>query len=146
MKDWRNDCLAQDRRAIGERREGLGELRGADWFRQIAIHARGKTSLPITLYRVRRQSDDREVFSGLFLEAADGSGCLKAIHLRHLAIHQYQIEPLGCQLLHYFPAVVRQQHPVSRFFEEPYNEPLVHPVIFGNQDREASQGESVRWM
>ena len=61
------------------------------------------TSLPtsaprpraIALHRVRGQRDDRQVPAGRALALADRRGRLEAAHLRHLHVHQHDVEFAG---------------------------------------------------
>jgi hypothetical protein len=67
-------------------------LFGADRFWQISIHSGSQTFLAITRHGVSCQSNDQLMFTCAKLFAANGRGRLKAIHVRHLKIHEHDIK------------------------------------------------------
>src|SRR5215510_9584782 len=61
-----------------------------DRFRDVVGTAAFQTLLAITFKRMGRKSDDGFAIAAL----AKDSRCLKAVHHRHLYVHQYDIERL----------------------------------------------------
>ena len=62
------------------------------------IHAGLQAALPIADQGVRRHRDDRNVALRIGFETSSLSGCLKAVHLRHLYVRQDQV--LVAQFVH----------------------------------------------
>ncbi len=55
------------------------------------VHARGKTIFNIILIHIRGHRDDGQFPPALRLQTADAPGRFKAVHFRHLQIHEDQI-------------------------------------------------------
>ena len=68
------------------------------------------------------------------LQLANFCGGFESIHVRHLHVHQNNIERLLAEFLHRFPAVVRATHVWPAFFRIREAKFLVHSVVFGDQD------------
>jgi hypothetical protein len=69
---------------------------------------------------------------GLF--PADLRGGLQAAHLRHLDIHENQIEVTSSPLLQSFQAIRSQRDPVSHLARHTHGDFLIHEVVFGQQN------------
>ena len=67
-----------------------------DRLGQIAVHAGGEAALAIAAHRVRGHGDDPHARRGALLARADAGGRFEAAHLRHLHVHQHDVERLGC--------------------------------------------------
>ena len=70
--------------------EDLLEFVPTHGFRDVVVHSRGQTLFPVVSHGVGRQGDDRDV-SLKTRRRPDGPGCLITVHLRHLAVHQYEV-------------------------------------------------------
>ncbi|OIQ63542.1 hypothetical protein GALL_549170 [mine drainage metagenome] len=85
---------------------------------------------------MRRQSHDRGPPVLKTLDLADRPGRLVPVHLRHLAIHQHQIElvlPVGANR---FQAVARRGHPAAQRFEQRLGHPHIRRIVFHQKDRD----------
>ena len=82
--------------------------RGKEFFRingfgQIVIHSCVQTFFPIAFQRMSGHGDNRQTIkSGI---GADMLCCFKAIHLRHLDIHEHRVRNVFCKNPDRFPAV-----------------------------------------
>ena len=68
-------------------------------LRQIAVHPGRQTALAIAGHRVRGHRDDAHVPAGPPFFPANRRRRLEAVHLRHLHVHQDEIEGLPLQSL-----------------------------------------------
>lgn len=87
--------------------------------------------------RMRGQGDDRDARPALgTLLPADQAGRLEAVHFRHLAIHQDQLDAVRVAqvLVQREPSVAGQAHRVAALGEEAAHHQLVHRVVLGDQD------------
>ena len=83
--------------------------------------------------------------TGRPLPLADGGGRFEATHLRHLHVHQHQIEPLLFQGLDRFFPVAGDDDLMAPFFQHTERKGLVHQVILGEEDAQGrGQGSGVR--
>src|SRR5690349_13151803 len=60
----------------------------------------------------------------------------KAVHLRHLAIHQDKVEKLSFKSFHSFSSVVCYDHAVPPLLQESRDQFLVHLIVFRNKKTE----------
>ena len=141
-------CLRDASRA-GARRCGLisyqsvdrgGEIARSYGFGYVGVHASGKTLRCIALHGVGGYGNNRYVGTGHTFLRPDGGGSFQAVHLRHLHVHEHQIKGLlrqGTEDL--FP---RAHHDdcVAPLLQCADNEPLVHHVVFGEQDVQVLPG------
>src|SRR6266849_1035274 len=68
------------------------QLLRPDRFGQISVHARAQAFFPIAFHRVRSQCNDHLMFSARLLLLADRRGGFHSVHIRHLHVHQHQVE------------------------------------------------------
>ena len=59
---------------------------------------------------------------------------LEPIHLRHLHIHEDQVEGPCVRLRHCFASVGNQRHTMPVLFEQKPDERLIRPVVFSDED------------
>jgi hypothetical protein len=83
---------------------------------------------------VRRHRQDREAGSGRLLPRADRGGRLEAVHLRHLDIHQDDIEALPLQGGQRLTAVGGEEGRVPRLLEEGHHQALVDGIVLDDED------------
>jgi hypothetical protein len=80
---------------------------------------------------------DRNVRARLLFSFSNVSGGLQAVHLRHLKVHQSDVELPGLIALpkvHRLLSVVRAGHRVPVFLEKLLREHAIHRIILGQQD------------
>src|SRR5579872_67308 len=70
------------------------QLRRLERLYQNLVHPRREALAPCFFQHMRRQPDDARVPARRRLPLADPAGCLPAVHLRHLHVHQDQVEVL----------------------------------------------------
>ena len=89
--DWsrRGGCAA----AASEPLDGRDQLVDVDWLRQIAVHAGFQAALAIALHGVSGQRDERQRAGAASASPlADRLRRLEPAHLRHLQVHQHDVE------------------------------------------------------
>jgi hypothetical protein len=74
--------------------DGGAQLARLERLRQVVVHPRGQAPLGVALQGVRGHREDRDVAPRRPLPRADGGGRLEAVQLRHLHVHQDEIESL----------------------------------------------------
>ena len=94
---------------LDERRELLDRVR----LRQVVVHAGREAALALALHRVRGDRGDRRVPARAFAPP-DLGGRGKAVHLRHLRVHEDQRVVAALQRLERLPAVVPRRRRDSR--------------------------------
>src|ERR1700722_19997906 len=114
------------------------EFRKSDWFGKIPIHACSNAPFVIAFHRVSGQCNYCQVSATRFLFFAYQLRRFKTIHLRHLYVHQDNIEGLLLQCFQYFSSILCQRHAVSPLLQKPGNQPPVHGIVFGDKKRERS--------
>ena len=72
--------------------------------------------------------------AGRPLALADGGGRFEAAHLRHLHVHQHEVEGLPSRARRAPSAVVGDGDRVAALREQPDRDALVDDVVFGEQD------------
>ena len=114
-------------------------MAGVDRLDDLVVHPRFQDLLPFLHHGVRSHGDDRQrLETGI---APDESGRLVAVHLRHLDIHQHQIETLAPfnHHPHRFAAVNRHLDQSTGPAEEAAGELPVDLVILHQQDAHPCQ-------
>ena len=69
-----------------------------------------------------------------FSLCADGPRGLQAVHVRHLHVHQDQVEALAVGAFQRLPAGRGGHHVVPAPFQQPRRQPLVDRIILGQQN------------
>lgn len=94
-------CLRRDGGGLGGTRyvarhpalEQFLEREHVERLAQVVVHARLEALLPVAGHRVGGECDDGDAFCGRGrLSLADGASRLIAIHFRHMAIHEDEVE------------------------------------------------------
>jgi len=78
--------------------------------------------------------------SGPGFDFADGGGGGEPVHLRHLHVHEDDVEAPGLRPRQRLPAVVRQHHGVPLLLEDGARQPLVDGVVLGEEDPQPPRG------
>jgi len=89
---------------------------------------------------VRRHGDNRHVLRRAVLPAADRCSGFETIRLRHLDIHEDQIEGRPGERFHCLAAIRSHLDMVPVPLQQPHRETLVHGVIFRQQNPQAARG------
>ena len=106
---------------------------GTHWLGNKIIHARRQTVVPILAHR-RCGHGNNGYMRPDRLFPANLFGSLQARHLRHLNIHQNQIEITLSPLLQSFETIRCQRDPVAHLAQHRHGDSLIHQVVFGQQD------------
>src|SRR5580704_1682620 len=114
--------------------QNLVQLLRANRLGEVAVHARGQAFVPVTFHGVSGQSDDRLMQPAVFLLFPNGCSGLHSVHLRHLHVHENQIELLLFQRVQRFPAVAGYRHPMSSLLQQPRGQALVHGIVLREQN------------
>ena len=98
---------------------GTDKPLGVDRLGDIGVHTGSKATVLVALHGVRGHGDDWNMVqgasSGRAFAAADFGGGLEAVHIRHLYVHQDEVEALSRPGLHGFAAVGSYHHRVPLF-------------------------------
>ncbi len=97
------------------------------------IHASRQTPIPFLAHR-RCGHRNNGYVSTCSLFPADLHSGLQAGHLRHLHIHENQIEITLSPLLESFQTIRCQRDPMSHLAQHTHGDSLIHQVVFGQQD------------
>src|SRR6478672_11905655 len=84
----------------------IEEFLRADRFADVCVHAVIEATLPITLHGITGHGNDWDVTVSAFLTLTNGRRCLKAIDVRHLNIHEDDVEPFSVECLKRFPTIM----------------------------------------
>ena len=87
---------------------GLGE---------VAVHSSAQAAFAVAGHGVGRHRHDADALAGILFAAADFLGGLEPVHLRHLHIHENDVEARCGPNLQCFAAILRQRYLVAGLFE-----------------------------
>jgi len=123
--------------------EDPAQLLQREGLAQVIRHARPQALLTVALHRVCGQRHDRDwsLLAPCLLQAADRRGRLQAVHLRHLHVHEHQVEPRAGAGRRGFPAVLGHLDLAAQQLEHAHGERLVDGMVLGQQH---SAGEGLR--
>ena len=91
---------------------------------------------------MRRHGDDAGVAAGVLLARADGRRGFESTHLRHLNVHQHQIERLAPERVERFAAVVDDGDLVAAPRQQSLRDTLIDDVVLGHQDGDETRRRS----
>ncbi len=98
-----------------------------------AVHAGLQAGLLVARHGVGRERDDRHAGLARVRKGTDGGGGLKAIHHRHLAVHQHQVEARIAHLRHRL-GTVDGQHPfLAKLVQHGGGDALIDRVVLHQQ-------------
>ena len=83
---------------------------------------------------MRRHGDDADVAAGFLLARPNGRRGLESAHLRHLNVHQHQIERLAGQRVERLASVVDDGDLVAASRQQSLRDTLIDDVVLGHQD------------
>ncbi len=130
------DCCVSHRRGdpIEERdQHGFFERLG-----NVIVHPGSEAALAVTGHGVCSHGDDRSALSALRpLHGADAGSRFEAIHLRHLHIHEDDVECLGARECHCFATIRRMGKRVAAPGQNAGGERAVDHVVFREQDAQS---------
>jgi hypothetical protein len=101
-----------------------------DRLHNIAAHSLCYTTFPITFHSVGRKGYDRDACLILALKGTDPPRRLKAIHIRHLKIHQDDIILLFLNLFNGLRTISHDGHCVPLPLQETPGDDLIYFVVF----------------
>jgi len=117
--------------------QGL-EFLACERLTQEIIHSGSQASGLRILEIVGGKGDDRQpLTAGQHL--SDGAGGLKAVHDRHLAIHQHQIEGSVARRLDRFLAVLDNGDDAIERLQEAGSDLLIDRVVFSKQNIQSTR-------
>ena len=89
------------------------ELVSGKRFGHDLVHTAGGTFGQGVLHNISGQRDHR----GCLISLSDKPGCLKTIHVRHMAIHEYQIKTIVCESAQCLLAICSGGNGEAKFFQ-----------------------------
>ncbi len=102
----------------------------------VVIHSCIEASSSVALHGVRCHSDDGAVNAGVLAPANLVRG-FKAIHFRHLTIHEDCVVREKTDHLDCLPAIGGDIHAAAQLFEQPSGNQLIDGVVFNDQNTRA---------
>ena len=116
--------------------QDLHELRLGEGLREVVIHPGREALLPIPLHGMRREChyDPRRSALLQALLFPDQAGGGVAVHDRHLAVHEDQVEAPLAHEVHSLGAVVCYGHAAAGALQHRGRDVLVHIVVLHQQD------------
>ncbi len=146
----RHGSSAACRRSVGGGSEGDGEFLGADRFGEVVVHPGSDARFAVALHRVgghRHDPDRLRPALGWGRAGPDLAGCLQAVHLGHLDVHQHEVVRESLDGLDGLDAVRGDIGAVAERFEDEQCDLLVDGVVLGQQHPQrvafAELGDSV---
>ena len=120
--------------------EGCLQIALANGFGQVTVEAGRQTALAVALHGVGRQGEDRYVpFASRFAQP-DRLNRFEAVHLRHLHVHENDVELTGVECIERLAAVGCDDHGMSDPLQHVDSHLLVHVMILGQQNPQAIFG------
>ena len=116
-------------------RNRLPQVVQAHRLGDVIIHARGDAAFPVSFQCLGSHCDNRKVTTLHLLPATNCSGGLKAIHLRHLTIHEYESKAMVglAQASDSFPAICCYRSRMTQPDQLLQRHRLVGKIIFDHQ-------------
>src|SRR5438552_9664446 len=95
---------------------------------------------------MRCQREDWYVAAGGALQITDRFGSRPTIHLRHLYIHENDIEVVLLHRLQSLLSIKSRDYAMAAFFEQLNREFLIDSIIFGEQNGERPEHSGGRFL
>jgi hypothetical protein len=112
-------------------------------LRNVAVHPVPRALFPHSLQDIRAQRQDRRPLNAAhLLELPDFSRGLETAEVRHLQIHQDEVEVRGFERSHGFGAVVGHRDPVLPGLEVQLGQALIDRVVLRHEDLEHALARS----
>ena len=120
--------------------DGREEGRDLERLGDVPVHPGFEAALAVALHGVGRHGDDRDVLTARGpLALADRGGGLEAVHLRHLHVHEDQVERLGAPAPRAPPCpLAATTTSCAPLFQQPHRQLLVDGVVLGQEDAQAA--------
>jgi hypothetical protein len=122
---FRHRCLQGPQYAL----YGRENILSLDRFGKVTIHSGLKTALQISSHRMCGHSDDWEMAARIALLLAYRHGCFKAVHHRHLHVHQYTVELLVFDHLEGLPAIDGRTDSMILLLKQSRGHQTVHRIV-----------------
>jgi hypothetical protein len=113
---------------------GREEVRGANRFRDVVVHAGRQALLAVFFPRPRREGDDRQMAPGPLLPFPQRPDDLEAVQFGHVVVEKQQVKNRLLGQGERFPAVVCERHVVTAHAEESLQVLRVELIILGQQN------------
>ena len=113
--------------------DGVEERARIDRLGQVAVHSGRQAAFAIAAHGVRRHRDDADVPPALALQQPDGGGCFEAVHVRHLDVHEHEIERTVFHRGQRLASIADDGHQVAAFGQQTLRDALVDDVVFGDE-------------
>jgi len=123
--------------AAGDSSDGFDErkeLSRVHRFGKVLVGPRSQTRFAVAFHRVRRQRHNWHVDACRFFCLPNGCSGLQTIHLRHLHIHENEVEYAGRNGGDGFAPINDADRRMTAFREESSHELSVHGVVFRQKD------------
>jgi len=136
----RRGCGHAGVRASGDLRQQREQRGFVEWLRKVIVHPGRQAALAVAGHGVRGHRYDRSLAAADDFRLADVAGGFETVHLRHLHVHQDQVEGFvagGGDRLATVPGV---EHGVAALLEEGRGEGAVDHIVLGEQDAQADGG------
>ena len=104
------------------------------WLRNIAVHTGGEAPLLIALQRMSCHSNDWDMRARRILLCSNCCSSLEAIHLRHLNVHEHDVEALFLECTYRCPTVAYDGYRITSFLEQADRKGLIYGIIFGQKN------------
>src|SRR5207302_5621578 len=101
----------------------------ADRFTEVRIHAAIEAPLPVTFHGIAGHGNDRNVMASDFFALTNDSRRLETIHLRHLDIHENDVESLSMERLQRLRTIVSDLHSVPAHLEKLHRNLAIYFVV-----------------
>ncbi len=145
-----SDCVRRNRwrgmpRCPGHGRHGVEQFAGADGFADVTVHAGLQTAFAVALHGVSGHGKDRRVSAGRRLTLADGRRRLETVHVRHLHVHEHQVEGIVLQGRDGLGAVADHHDRMPLTAEQSQGQLLVERIVLRQKDvQDARRGSRRR--
>src|SRR6185369_8087757 len=107
-----------------------------DWLGNVFVHSASEIFLPVTPHGMGGHGNDRYMLFGMFFALANHSGSFQPVHLRHLNIHQHEVERALLERVQCLPSRLHCHYSMSLPLEHPNSDLCVDGIVFGEQNRE----------
>jgi hypothetical protein len=137
LRRWRRGLTGRDGRF-----ECRDEFVDVNRLCQVTVHAGGQAAFTIALHGVRGQRNDWYVPAAFGLVPSDRRSRLEPIHLRHLHVHEDDVETrlTGLQRCDRQAAILDRGDAMPTLLQQPGDQLAVHEVVFGNEHTQRGTG------
>ena len=136
-------CGGDERRGwfrSGDRVDGREQLVRPHRLGDVGVHAGGQALFAVAGHRAGGERHDRDMTAGVALGLANGCRRFEPAHLRHLHVHQDDVERFLRRAFHRETPVVHDRHVVPVLIEQGRDELLVGRIVLGHQHAQDARG------